>query len=285
MMTNPKNNAKTSHGNEEANNNNIDNQTTGSCCTPQRAVLGVSFTITQILSVFFFLVSALPYMINFDGRIETYYEFPDLNLIKTIWLRVHVFSCTINLFIGPIQVMMGLLRKAGNSKIHKYLGYAYTLAMILCVTTSIPLIVLRYADTNNGIDESGGPWIATPLTGLTAYVAATLFLGIRAVIILGDKPLHRRMLFRNYCGGVFVFVTFRIGIVIGGIGSIAPSIAMILTFLATEGFIYTFPPAFEDNPTTRSASTDDEDWQIDDETVEPDRNDSNRSTEVDNTAV
>lgn len=221
-----------------------------------------TFTFTQLLAVMIFALSALPYWINFDKQVQDTYNFVDLNWVKTIWLRVHVIACTLNLFLGPIQVLYGLLRKAGNSKVHKYLGYTYTIAMVLCIITSVPLIVLRYMDDN---PEWGGAWIASPLIGLTLYQAVTLFWGIRAIALQHDKPLHRRMLFRNYCG-VFVFVTFRIGIVMAGgkLGTILPTILMLVTFLATEGIIWTFPNSFEDQKETLSSTTSDADWQVND---------------------
>ena len=137
------------------------------CCTPQNVAFGVSFTITQLLSIFFFAVSAVPYMINFDERVEDFYNFATLDTIKTIWIRIHVFSCTLNLFLGPIQVLWGFLRWAGNSKIHKYMGYTYSVAMVLCVLTSVPLIILRYADPRGEDGNGGGAWQATPLLFLT----------------------------------------------------------------------------------------------------------------------
>jgi hypothetical protein len=230
-----------------------------SCC--QTKSFWGTFTFTQLLSVITFSLFALPYWINFDKRVHGTYNFVDLNWVKTIWLRVHIMACTLNLFLGPIQVVYGLLRQAGSSKVHKYLGYTYTIAMILCIVTSVPLIVLRYMDDN---PEKGSAWYASPLIGLTLYQAVTLFLGIRAIAIQHDKPLHRRMLFRNYCG-VFLFVTFRIGIAMAGgsFSTILPTICMVVTFLAAEGIIWKFPDSFDDVKSTLSSTTEDADWQVD----------------------
>jgi uncharacterized membrane protein len=230
-----------------------------SCC--QAKAFWGAFTFTQLLSVMVFALSALPYWINFDKRVQDTYNFVDLNWVKTIWLRVHVIACTLNLLLGPIQVLYGLLRKAGNSKVHKYLGYTYTAAMVLCIVTSVPLIRLRYMDDN---PEKGGAWVASPLIVLTLYQVVTLFFGIRAIAIQHDKPLHRRMLFRNYCG-VFVFVTFRIGIATAGgsLSTIFPTIWMMLTFLATEGIIWKFPNSFDNQKSTLNSTTEDADWQVD----------------------
>mmetsp|Transcript_5323 Transcript_5323/g.10942 ORF Transcript_5323/g.10942 Transcript_5323/m.10942 type:complete len:255 (-) Transcript_5323:95-859(-) len=231
-------------------------KTDSTCCS--KCAFGITFTFSQVLSVLVFAISVLPFVVDYDNRIEDYYPsfLDDLNLIITIWIRLHIVSASFTLFLGPIQILYGLLRKAGDSKVHKYLGYIYTMAMAISLTSSLPLVVLRYVDGNEG-----GAWVATPLICLIIYSAVTLYLGIKAVV-QGDKLQHRRMLFRNYWGGVFVFVTFRMGVAImgGSLETIVPSVFMVATWAVTEGVLWKFPESFADLKTLPSAcSTNDHD--------------------------
>jgi uncharacterized membrane protein len=207
--------------------------------TGERAGFVVTLFLTQLMALFFFVASAIPYLSSFPKSVEKLHDSADLDLIKTIWIRIHVTVSSFNFFLGPVQVSMGLMRKAGT-KTHKYIGYTYTIAMVLCIVTSGPLIVLRYID--------GGPWTATPLVFLMIYQAVTLVQGVHA-IIRGDRQTHRKNMFRNYTG-VFVFVTFRMGGILGvagGFNGPMPSIFMMVTLLLAELILWKYPAAFENN--------------------------------------
>jgi uncharacterized membrane protein len=213
----------------------------------QYLAVGLTFTTTQLVSIFFFMISALPYFIDFKSRGDDLYTKFD-GLEYTIWVLIHAAASTFVLFLGPIQVLYGVLRKA-RSAIHKTLGYMYISTMLISLLTSIPLIVLRISD--------GGLWIGIPLIFLTLYEIVTLYIGISAVIE-GDKPKHRRYLFRNYCG-VSVFVTFRIGILIGGGDGPLPLVFQILTWILAEYILWKYPETFEDKKNGAVTDYDDED--------------------------
>jgi hypothetical protein len=183
----------------------------------------------------------VPYLVDFDFAVKSLYKFTDLNVCKTIWIRIHVIASSFLLFLGPVQVWLGVRRLAHDGGFHKYLGYTYTVGMVISLFTCPALIVLRYLD--------GGPWVATPLLVLTVYQAVTLCLGIRAIIYSRDKPTHRRMLFRNY-SGVFCFVTFRMGGMIGvasGFQGPLPFLFMLLTFGLAEWVLWKFPRTFQNS--------------------------------------
>jgi uncharacterized membrane protein len=225
--------------------NERENQPNTTADTQKKQYLAV-FTTTQIVSIFFFVLSALPYFIDFKAAGDDLYTKFD-GLEYTIWVLIHAAASTFILFLGPIQVLYGVLRKA-RSTLHKVLGYTYTITMIISLLTSIPLIVLRLSD--------GGLWIGVPLMFLTIYQFVTLYIGISAVI-LGDKPKHRRYLFRNYCG-VLVFVTFRIGILIGGGDGPLPLVFQVLTWIFAEYILWKYPEIFNDKNNV-AVTYDDED--------------------------
>jgi uncharacterized membrane protein len=225
-----------------------------SYCTRKLVGFVVALFLLQLSAAYFVLVIGIPYLTNVDEAFEKQYTFDDFDLIKTIWMRIHVIVGSFNMFLGPVQVSMGLMRKAGT-KTHKYLGYTYTITMALCIVTTVPLIVLAFMD--------GRLFSAVTFALLTIYPAVTLVEGIRA-IIRGDKPAHRKNMFRNYTA-VFSVVTARFVKI--AVPKLWKGGTAIVTVLLGELIIWKYPATFKNKPENVDQHADNGDQHVDEDTT------------------
>src|SRR5262245_49339162 len=77
-----------------------------------RVVIGLA----AVLAVAFFAASAFPYLVLRPEALARY-------LSRREWLLVHVASGTVALLIGPVQLWLGLSRRA--MQVDRWLGLTY----------------------------------------------------------------------------------------------------------------------------------------------------------------
>ena len=116
----------------------------------------------------------------------------------------------------------------GKGLWHRWQGRIYVLAMAI----SIPNAFICVGLTQNG------DWQRYGLLMLAIYWTVTLFWAVYFVKMeKGKKRLHKEFMMRNYAG-TFAFVTFRIGLGIGGSSeSPVPTITLLINFAVIEAKI------------------------------------------------
>lgn len=145
-----------------------------------------------IVSVVFFAVAGVPYLIPGSGSIRGFAG-------REPWIIAHVVAGGTAILIGPFQIWMGLRRRALS--VHRKLGYVYLGSIAVSSTAAFYLA----ATTLNGwmfglgLGGLGLAWVVT--TGL-AYVA----------VLKNDYLQHQEWMIRSYVV-TFGFVFFRMFVV------------------------------------------------------------------------
>ena len=144
--------------------------------------------LAEILALGFFVSVALPYLL-LDPTVLARYE------PRRAWLLVHVAAGGVALLTGPVQLWLGISRRAPH--VHRRLGLAYVSAV---AAGSVAAFYLA-AHTSLGWGFAAG------ITSLGLAWVATTTLAIAAVR-RGLIDQHRQWMIRSYVL-TFAFVTFR----------------------------------------------------------------------------
>ena len=152
----------------------------------QRSV--VIIALTALIAAGFFAAVAVPYLM-LDPRVLGRYG------SRGVWLLVHISAGAVALLAGPVQLWLGVSRRA--VRVHRRLGIVYVSSVAV---SSVAAFYLA-AHTNLGVG------FATGITGLgLAWVVSTT-LAVTA-ILRGLVDQHREWMIRSYVV-TFAFVTFR----------------------------------------------------------------------------
>lgn len=163
---------------------------------------GNAFTTNAVLafglfiSIVFFLVAGVPYLVPGSQSIRGFAG-------REPWILAHIVAGGVAIFIGPVQIWLGLKRRA--LRIHRRLGYAY---LVSVAVSSIAAFYLAATTLNGwmfgmGLAGLGLAWVIT--TGL-AYVAVRKH----------DYLQHQEWMIRSYVV-TFGFVFFRIFVVLSSV--------------------------------------------------------------------
>jgi len=182
-------------------------------------------SLAALLAVGFFVAFAVPYLRLDSDALARYVS-------RRGWLLVHVGSGAMALLSGPVQLWLGVSRRA--MRVHRWLGFTYV--------TSVALgsIAAFYLATHTelgwgfgaGISGLGVAWIVT-----TAFAIAAIRRGL--------IEQHREWMIRSYVT-TFAFVTFRAlfgALQAAGIGTLHEQLAACSWFcwavplLVTEGVL------------------------------------------------
>lgn len=148
----------------------------------------VVITLTALTAAGFFVAVALPYLM-LDARVLGRYG------SRGTWVLIHISAGAVALIAGPVQLWLGLSRRA--ERVHRRLGIVYVASVAISAAAAFYLA----AHTTLG-------WgFATGITGLgIAWVVSTA-LAVSA-ILRGFVDQHREWMIRSYVV-TFAFVTFR----------------------------------------------------------------------------
>jgi len=160
---------------------------------PQRAPLTgwrslAIISLMAVLAATFFVVAALPYLI-LDPRVLTRYG------SRGGWVLVHIAAGAVALLTGPVQLWLGISRRA--VQVHRRLGLVYVTSVAV---SSVAAFYLA-ANTNlgwgfaSGITSLGIAWVVTTTMAIAA-------------VRRGFIEQHREWMIRSYVV-TFAFVTFR----------------------------------------------------------------------------
>ena len=142
-----------------------------------------------VLAISFLLIFALPYVMPDERRSALYAS-------RRPWLLLHIFSGTITLLVGPVQLWLGLrLRRMG---LHRRLGLIYVGGVAVGAITAFYL----------ALHTPFGFVFGMGLTGLAVAWVVTTGLGLVAVR-RGQIAQHQEWMIRSYVV-TFAFVTFRL---------------------------------------------------------------------------
>ena len=145
--------------------------------------------VTALVAIGFFLTTALPYLLLDQQAMARYGA-------RRWWVLIHVGAGAVALLIGPVQLWLGVSRRAMS--LHRWLGLAYVTsvgvssiaAFYLAVHTSLGWVF------RTGITGLGIAWIVTTTMAVVA---------IRRGLI----AQHQEWMIRSYVV-TFAFVTFRV---------------------------------------------------------------------------
>lgn len=142
-----------------------------------------------VLAITFLVMFALPHLAPDERRSALYAS-------RRPWLLLHIFSGTITLLAGPVQLWLGLRRR--HSRLHRRLGFTYVGAVGVGVITAFYLALHTPFGFvfGMGLTGLGVAWIVTTAFGLVA---------IRRGLI----AQHQEWMIRSYVV-TFAFVTFRL---------------------------------------------------------------------------
>ena len=147
-----------------------------------------AIALSALVALGFFVSVALPYLL-LDPSVMARYE------PRRAWLLIHVAAGGAALLAGPIQLWLGVSRRAVH--VHRRLGLAYVAAVGIGAVAAFYLA----AHTSLGWGFGAG------ITGLGFAWVATTALAI-AAIRRGLVEQHRQWMVRSYVV-TFAFVTFR----------------------------------------------------------------------------
>jgi len=154
----------------------------------------------------------------------TYQKYGDVNAgsyslfsSRREWLLAHLSGATLTLLLGPFQFPTRL--RVAYPLVHRWTGRLYLVAMLVACVGAAGLIVTTPA----GI----GIQIAFAATEL-----AWLFTALMGFIAIRGKRMqvHRRWMIRNYII-TFVFITFRVALMIPTLMALGPPSVMIPVLL------------------------------------------------------
>jgi hypothetical protein len=140
-------------------------------------------------ALWFLYAYAMPYVGVDAGQLGIYQA-------KHDWLYAHIIAGTVALLAGPVQLWLGLNRRA--PLVHRILGVLYVLAVGVSGTAAF------YLATHTDFG-----WVFG--TGLTAMAFVWVVTTAFAAIAIGFRQIdqHREWVIRSYVV-TFAFVTFRI---------------------------------------------------------------------------
>jgi len=154
----------------------------------------------------------------------TYQKYGDVNAgsyslfsTRREWLWAHLSGATLTLLLGPFQFLTPL--RVAYPRVHRWTGRLYLLAMLVACAGAVGLIVTTPAGI--GIQVA---FAATELAWLSTAVMG--FVAIRGK----RMQVHRRWMIRNYII-TFVFITFRVALMIPTLMALGPPSVMIPVLL------------------------------------------------------
>jgi hypothetical protein len=156
--------------------------------TRSRLALALVLLALFSVGVYFWLDAALRYFLHFDESVFRRY-WPNRG-----WLTTHIAGGTLALLLGPFQFWTGLKRR--QPKLHRLLGYTYSLGILLGGATSFVLAFrASIPDFGFSLFFLGVAWWVT--------------LGMALIAIRNRRfDAHRDWMIRSYIV-TFGFVTFR----------------------------------------------------------------------------
>ena len=172
----------------------------------------VTLSVVALTALGFFVTVALPYLL-LDPAVLARYE------PRKAWLLVHVAAGGVALLAGPVQLWLGIGRRA--PQLHRRLGLTYVTAIAI---GSIAAFYLAATTTL-------GWGFGTGITGLGIAWILTTTLAI-AAIRRGLIEQHREWMIRSYVV-TFAFVTFRAAwasLQALGVGTLTEQLAMASWF-------------------------------------------------------
>ena len=176
----------------------------------QRSVLIIA--VTALIAAGFFAAVALPYLM-LDAKVLGRYG------SRGAWVLLHISAGAVALLAGPVQLWLGLSRRA--ERVHRRLGIVYV------TSVAISSIAAFYLAAHTAL----GWGFATGITGLgIAWVVSTA-LAVLA-ILRGLVDHHREWMIRSYVV-TFAFVTFRAlwtALQMAGVGTLHEQLAIASWF-------------------------------------------------------
>jgi uncharacterized membrane protein len=135
-----------------------------------------------------------------------YERFTDYYWDRRYWLLGHIAAGMLALFVGLLQVWLGLRGRTGV--LHRIMGRVYVIAVL--VAASVSLYLNYTIPPPRGIYGSG-------LLGLAGAWLVTTFMGYRA-IRAGERARHRLWMLRSYLVtfGFVILRTVEAGLMRGG---------------------------------------------------------------------
>lgn len=197
----------------------------------------VGLALALLVALAFWLIAAAPYLAGVnEQQFGPYWP-------RRYWMLAHIAGGSLALFIGPVQLWLGVSRRL--LPLHRMLGMTYIAAIAVSVTAAYYLAF-----------TSTGPWVfALGLAGLaTAWVITTglAFVAIKRRAI----QQHQEWMIRS-CVVTFGFVAFRaffVALMGLGIGTMAEqqsaaawfcwSVPLMVTEVVLQGRrVLALPPA------------------------------------------
>jgi uncharacterized membrane protein len=169
-------------------------------------------SLTALVALGFVVAFAAPYL-TLDGDALARYA------SRRGWVLVHIASGAVALLIGPVQLWLGVHRRA--MRVHRVLGLTYVTSVGLGAIAALYLA----AHTELGWGFGAG------LTGLGVTWIVTTSLAV-AAIRRGLIEQHQEWMIRSYVV-TFAFVTFRAlagGLQVAGIGTLSERLAVCSWF-------------------------------------------------------
>ena len=148
----------------------------------------VIISLAALVATAFFVAVALPYL-ALDPNVLTRYG------SRRAWMLVHIAAGAVALLTGPVQLWLGVSRRAVH--VHRRLGLVYVTSVGV---SSIAAFYLAAHTTLGWVFGAG-------LTGLGIAWVVTTTLAV-AAIRRGFIEQHREWMIRSYVV-TFAFVTFR----------------------------------------------------------------------------
>jgi len=167
----------------------------------------IAVSMAALAALTFFVTTAVPYLALDPGVLARYAS-------RRSWVLVHIAAGSVALLTGPVQLWLGISRRA--RRVHRWLGRIY----VACV--GIASIVAFYLAAHTELGWGFG----TGITGLALAWVVTTGVAV-AAISRGAIGQHREWMVRSYVV-TFAFVTFRLFwsvLEIAGIGTLAEQLA------------------------------------------------------------
>ena len=149
----------------------------------------ITIWVAAFLALGFFVNTALPYLLLEPQAIARY-------AARRWWLLAHVAAGAVALLMGPLQLWLGISRRA--MWLHRWLGLTYV------TSVGIGSIAAFYLAANTTLG-----WVfASGITGLGIAWVVTTTMAV-AAIRRGLIEQHQDWMIRSYVV-TFAFVTFRV---------------------------------------------------------------------------
>ena len=167
----------------------------------------IAISMAALAALGFFITTAVPYLALDPGVLARYAS-------RRGWVLVHVAAGGVALLTGPVQLWLGISRRA--RRVHRWLGRIYVAHVAIGSLAAFYLAAHTELGWGfgTGITALGLAWIVT--TGLAV-----------AAVLRGAIEQHREWMIRSYVV-TFAFVTFRAFwsvLQAAGIGTLAEQLA------------------------------------------------------------